>query len=58
VLLSVFGQLGDIAASILKRFSGVKNSGVIFGGHGGALDKSDAAIFNGFVLYLYIRFFM
>lgn len=58
VLMSVFGQAGDIAASTFKRFTGVKNSSKFFGEHGGFLDKADSAIFNAPILYLYIRLFL
>lgn len=56
VLLSVTGQLGDLAASVIKRFCGVKNSSNLLPEMGGVLDKIDSTIFNAPVLFLYITY--
>ncbi|KRG13451.1 phosphatidate cytidylyltransferase [Lederbergia galactosidilytica] len=45
VILSIFGQLGDLAESALKRHFAVKDSGRIFPGHGGMLDRCDSWLF-------------
>jgi phosphatidate cytidylyltransferase len=56
VLISVFGQIGDLAESALKRSSGVKESGNLMPGHGGLLDRMDSVVFAGVVVYLYYIF--
>lgn len=56
VLVSVFGQIGDLVESLLKRNAGVKESGSLMPGHGGLLDRMDSVVFAGVVVYLYYWF--
>lgn len=48
--VSVFGailsQIGDLAASSIKRFTGIKDYGKIMPGHGGVLDRFDSVLFT------------
>lgn len=51
VLTGIAGILGDLTESALKRFGGVKDSGNIFPGHGGLLDRTDSIVFAAPVLW-------
>jgi len=54
LLISIFGPLGDLAISKLKRSANLKNASDILPGHGGFLDRFDALILAAPVCYLYL----
>ncbi len=51
MITAIAGQLGDLAESVLKRSSGVKDSSSILPGHGGILDRLDSIFFAAPVFY-------
>ena len=54
-MTSILAQLGDLAGSALKRAAGVKDSGWIFPGHGGLLDRTCSLVFPLVFAYYWLR---
>ena len=57
MIISVSGTYGDLIESMLKRSTGVKDSGRVMPGHGGFLDRFDSAIVSFPLVYLFISLF-
>ncbi|MBU5455778.1 phosphatidate cytidylyltransferase [Caproiciproducens sp. MSJ-32] len=55
-LCGIMGQFGDLAASSIKRYVGIKDYGNLIPGHGGILDRFDSILLNSFVVYYYLSF--
>ncbi|HKS70231.1 MAG TPA: phosphatidate cytidylyltransferase [Ktedonobacterales bacterium] len=56
VLVAIAATIGDLAESLLKRGTGVKDSGTIVPGHGGLLDRMDSLLFVVFVVFFYAAY--
>ncbi len=54
LIAGIFGQLGDLVESALKRHIGVKDTSRLLLDHGGALDRLDSLAFTGPIVYLYL----
>ncbi len=56
VLIGIAAVIGDLGESIIKRSTGVKDSGSVLPGIGGMLDLIDSLLFTGPLLFFYLRF--
>jgi phosphatidate cytidylyltransferase len=56
ILVAIAATVGDLAESLLKRGTGVKDSGTIVPGHGGILDRMDSLLFAVIIVFFYAAF--
>ena len=58
LLVAIFGSLGDLLESKLKRTAGVKDSGNFMPGHGGFLDRFDSLLLAAPAVWIYVKLFL
>ncbi len=56
IVCSIVSQVGDLFASSIKRFTGIKDFGNVFPGHGGMIDRFDSTLFIAPLIFAYFYF--
>lgn len=56
LIISIISQIGDFAASSIKRYCGIKDFGTIIPGHGGVLDRFDSVVMIAPFVYMFFKF--
>lgn len=57
ICIALVATLGDLVESVIKRHTGIKDSGSLIPGHGGVLDRFDSTMFTMPFMYYFIQFF-
>ncbi len=57
IMISVLAQAGDLMASSIKRFAGIKDFSSLLPGHGGFMDRMDSILFGGVAVFCYLELF-
>jgi phosphatidate cytidylyltransferase len=57
IMVSVLAQAGDLMASSIKRYAGIKDFSSLLPGHGGFMDRMDSILFGGVAVYCYLELF-
>ena len=55
LIIAVFGTLGDLVESLLKRSRQIKDSGAILPGHGGLLDRFDGLLLAAPIVFVFLK---
>lgn len=58
LLVGIGAVCGDSLESFIKRVGMVKDSGMLFPGHGGMMDRVDSLTITAPLLYLYTRYYI